>query len=134
EPEFVPSLAAIADRFDGFIFDAFGVLNAGNNALPTAVARFHELQSMGKHCLILSNAASAPQQELVRKYRNLGFPITPEKLISSRMLVSAALTSEPELTWAIMAPTSARADQLPCQGFIIGDLKVQANRERLHSA
>lgn len=134
KPQQVPSLEAICDRFDGFIFDAFGVLNAGNCALPTAVARFHELQSMGKHCLVLSNAASVPQQELVRKYRNLGFPITPEQLISSRMLVSAALASEPERTWAIMAPTSAHADQLPCRGFIIGDLKVKANRERLHSA
>ncbi|MFP3978975.1 hypothetical protein [Marinobacter sp. KMM 10035] len=133
-PQQVPSLEAISDRFDGFIFDAFGVLNAGNNALPTAVARFHDLQSMGKHCLVLSNAASAPQKELVRKYRNLGFPITPDQLISSRMLMSDALASEPERTWAIMAPTSAHTDQLPCRGFIIGDLKAKANRERLDNA
>ncbi|MFP3978943.1 HAD-IIA family hydrolase [Marinobacter sp. KMM 10035] len=133
-PQQVPSLEAISDRFDGFIFDAFGVLNAGNNALPTAVARFQDLQSKGKHCLVLSNAASAPQQELVRKYRNLGFPITSDQLISSRMLVSDALPSEPRRTWAIMAPTSAHADQLPCHGFVIGDLKAKPNRERLDNA
>ncbi|WP_323752712.1 HAD-IIA family hydrolase [Marinobacter sp.] len=133
-PQRVPSLAAITDRFDGFIFDAFGVLNAGNIALPTAVARLHDLQSMGKHCLVLSNAASAPQQELVQKYRNLGFPITPDQLISSRMLVNDALTSEPERTWAIMAPAWAHADQLPCRSFIIADLTVTANRDRLDNA
>ncbi|MDO6822971.1 TIGR01459 family HAD-type hydrolase [Marinobacter sp. 1_MG-2023] len=133
-PEFVPSLGAIADQFDGFIFDAFGVLNAGNTALPTAVARFHELQAMGKHCLILSNAATAPQQQLVKKYRHLGFPITQEQLISSRMLVSDALAREKEQTWAVMAPASAHADQLPCHSFVIANQTVKANREKLDNA
>ncbi|MBU2955568.1 TIGR01459 family HAD-type hydrolase [Marinobacter sp. F3R08] len=133
-PQRVPSLAAVADRFDGFIFDAFGVLNAGNIALPTAVARLHALQSMGKHCLVLSNAASAPHQELVQKYRKLGFSITPNQLISSRMLVTDALASEPERTWAVMAPVSAHTDQLPCRSFIIADLTVKADRERLDNA
>ncbi|RBW48558.1 HAD family hydrolase [Marinobacter sp. F3R11] len=133
-PELVPSLAAIADRFDGFIFDAFGVLNAGDMALPTAVARFHDLQAMGKHCLVLSNAATAPQQQLVQKYRNLGFPLTQDQLISSRMLVTDALASAPEQTWAVMAPASAHADQLPCRSFVITSQIVQTSREKLDSA
>lgn len=134
EPQSVASLGALADRFDGFIFDAFGVLNVGNTALPTARARFHDLQAMGKRCLVLSNAATAPQQQLVQKYRNLGFPITPDQLISSRMLVSAALSAETDRVWAVMAPSWARSDQLPCRSFIIANQDIKANRERLDNA
>ncbi len=134
EPQPVASLGAIADRFDGFIFDAFGVLNVGNTALPTAQVRFHDLQAMGKRCLILSNAATAPDQQLVQKYRNLGFPITPDQLISSRTLVSAALSVETDRVWAVMAPSWARSDQLPCRSFIIANQDIKANRERLNNA
>lgn len=134
EPQSVTSLGVIADRFDGFIFDAFGVLNVGNTALPTARARFHDLQAMGKRCLVLSNAATAPQRQLVQKYRNLGFPITSDQLISSRMLVSAALGSETDQTWAVMAPSWARSDQLPCRSFLIANQDIQANRDRLDNA
>ena len=134
KPELVSSLAAIVDRFDGFIFDAFGVLNVGNVALPSALTRIHDLQAMGKHCLVLSNAATAPPQRLVRKYRNLGFPIMPDQLISSRMLVSEALARETERIWAVMAPSSAHAEQLPCRGFVIANQNVQANREKLDNA
>ncbi|MEX0604700.1 MAG: HAD-IIA family hydrolase [Marinobacter sp.] len=134
EPKSVVSLGAISNHFDGFIFDAFGVLNVGNTALPTARARFHDLQAMGKRCLVLSNAATVPQQQLIQKYRNLGFPITSDQLISSRMLVSAALSGETDRTWAVMAPSWARADQLPCRSFLIANQDVETNRERLDNA
>lgn len=134
DPQPVASLGALVDRFDGFIFDAFGVLNVGDTALPTARTRFHDLQAMGKRCLVLSNAATAPQQQLVQKYRNLGFPITPDQLISSRMLVSAALGLETDKTWAVMAPAWARSDQLPCRNFIIANQDIKVNRERLDDA
>lgn len=135
EPEQVRSLADLADRFDGFVFDAFGVLNVGDTAVPGARKCFHDLQAQGKRCLILSNAATAPERSLVQKYRNLGFAITQSQLISSRMLVSAALACQSgDWLWAVMAPPWARSEQLPCRNFAIADLDNPASRQQLDNA
>lgn len=95
KPKAVDSLASLADRFEAFVFDAFGVLNSGPRAIPSAARRFRQLQSLGKTVRILSNAATASHSELVGKYRQLGFDITPDQLISSRWLFEQSLIHNP---------------------------------------
>ena len=46
-PEYLESLADIADRFDVFLLDAFGVLNIGEKAIPGARS---EERRVGKEC------------------------------------------------------------------------------------
>ena len=82
DPQLLDNLLPLANQFQVFVFDAFGVLNAGPRAFPVAIQRFRELQQMGKQVQILSNAATAPHAKLVEKYQRLGFDITPEQLIS----------------------------------------------------
>jgi HAD superfamily hydrolase (TIGR01459 family) len=55
----VPLLAGIAplaDRYDGYILDLWGVLHDGAHPLPGAVDALHRLRERGKHIVILSNA------------------------------------------------------------------------------
>lgn len=56
--EQVQSLADVADRFDAFVLDAFGVLNVGEVAIDGAVARMAEFRALGKRLIVLTNAAS----------------------------------------------------------------------------
>ncbi len=66
-------LSALAERYDGFIVDLWGVLHDGVQAFPQAVACLEELQRRRKRVLILSNA---PRRAHVVAARNaeLGIP------------------------------------------------------------
>ena len=49
-------LSEIAERYDAFVIDLWGVLHDGVRAFPEAVACLERLQARGKRVLILSNA------------------------------------------------------------------------------
>jgi HAD superfamily hydrolase (TIGR01459 family) len=48
-------LAAVADRYDGFILDLWGVLHDGVRPYPAAADTLRHLKRQGKHAIILSN-------------------------------------------------------------------------------
>lgn len=52
----ITGLSAIADRYDGFILDLWGVLHDGVKSYPGALDCLHELKRLGKRVAILSNA------------------------------------------------------------------------------
>jgi len=113
-PVTLTDLSSLADRFQVFVFDAFGVLNAGPRAFPAAVERFRELQQRGKQVQILSNAATASHAALVEKYRRMGFDIMPDQLISSRWLLERSLSNHArEGLWGVIAPGKSEPDTLP---------------------
>lgn len=87
------SLSAVAERWDGFILDAYGVLNVGETAIPGAVARMAELRAMGKKLCVLTNGAGAPQAVALAKYHRLGFDFTADEVVSSRDVAVAQLDS-----------------------------------------
>ena len=114
DPQLLDNLLPLANQFQVFVFDAFGVLNAGPRAFPVAIQRFRELQQMGKQVQILSNAATAPHAKLVEKYQRLGFDITPEQLISSRWLLERSLSDRGrEGLWGVIAPENSEPETLP---------------------
>ena len=113
-PRELDNLAPLADQFQVFVFDAFGVLNAGPRAFPKAIERFRALQRMGKQVQILSNAATASHPRLVDKYRRMGFDITPDQLISSRWLLEQSLNGRVrEGNWGVIAPEQSEPGTLP---------------------
>lgn len=113
-PQVLENLAPLTDQFQVFVFDAFGVLNAGPRAFVTAIERFRELQRLGREVLILSNAATASHPRLVEKYLRMGFEITPDQLISSRWLLEQSLASRPRQgTWGVIAPEKSEPATLP---------------------
>lgn len=100
------SLDDLADRFDFFLLDAFGVLNIGETAIPGVPDRVAGLQRAGKRVVVVSNAASTPRAALVEKYARLGYEFAPEDVISSRAALLHALQGEPPRRWGAMAPAT----------------------------
>ncbi len=110
--ERVASLSAIADRFDVFLLDAFGVLNVGETVIPGAPESVEELQSRGKRVLVVSNAASVDSADLLKKYRSLGFPFAREDIVTSRETLSSMMNGNRERLWGVVAPAAADLSDL----------------------
>ncbi len=116
-PRQYDTLEDIADDFDVFLLDAFGVLNIGETAIPDAPERVKRLQAAGKRVLVVSNAASLPHSSLVEKYQRLGYAFTPDDIVTSRATLLAAMTDLRGLQWGLMASRGAGTHDL-------GDLAV----------
>ncbi len=100
------TLADIADEFDVFLLDAFGVLNIGEAAIPGTRERIDALKAAGKRVLVVSNAAGFPHKALMEKYSRLGYDFEPEDVITSRVTLLAGLTGRHDLHWGLMATRS----------------------------
>ncbi|MEM8552606.1 MAG: HAD family hydrolase [Pseudomonadota bacterium] len=99
-------LLDIADGFDAFLLDGFGVLNVGKTAIPGAVACIKALRERGKRLIVLTNAASYPPAAAQARYRAMGFDFSADEILSSRTVCAARLNAiEPDIRWgAIAAP------------------------------
>jgi len=104
------NLDAIADQFDVFLLDAFGVLNIGETAIDGVPARVAGLQRAGKRVLVVTNAAGYPHASLMAKYARLGYRFETGDVISSRKTILHTLRAEPGLRWGLMATQSLGRD------------------------
>lgn len=111
-PQIIKTLDDIADRFDVFFLDAFGVLNIGEQAIPDVPDRVAALQAAGKRVLIVSNAAGFPHETLIAKYQRLGYHFDPDDIITSRTALLAGLKQRPDVHWGLMATRSAGLQDL----------------------
>ena len=102
----VGSLADVAEDFDVFLLDAFGVLNIGEAAIPGTVERIADLRAAGKRVLVVSNAAGFPHAALMEKYTRLGYDFAAGDVITSRMTLLAGLHGRRDLHWGLMATRS----------------------------
>lgn len=68
-------LAPLADRYDGYILDLWGVLHDGVRTFPHAIDCMERLRRMGKKMLILSNA---PRRVHAIAARNAELGIAPD--------------------------------------------------------
>lgn len=111
-PVMAETLEDVADRFDAFILDAFGVLNVGETPIPGAVDRISRLRQLGKGLVVLTNGASKSQGEALARYHHLGFDFTPDEVVTSRDIAAAALGRWPRghLWAAITAPGAGFED------------------------
>jgi len=103
-PRHVGSLLDVAEDFDGFLFDSFGVLNVGETAIAGAAACLTKLRRMGKRIRILTNAASYTGDVAVAKYTQMGIHVMRDEIVSSRDVTFAHLdTFEPNILWGVIA-------------------------------
>lgn len=96
--------AALAERYDGFILDLWGVIHDGVNAFPHAVECLARLRDAGKRTLLLSNVPrpNEPARELMRR---MGIPDDMyTDILTSGEAVRRALTDPPDLWWAELGP------------------------------
>jgi HAD superfamily hydrolase (TIGR01459 family) len=98
------TLEAIADHYDAFVLDGFGVLNVGHTAIPGAVARMAGLRAAGKRLVVLTNAATLPPALARAKYRGMGFDFASDEIVSSRDIAVEAMAAFPAAArWGVSA-------------------------------
>lgn len=71
-PVAISGIAEIADRFDAFLIDQFGVLRDGRGPYPNAAGTLVRLKQAGKRSVILSNSGKR-SDENDRRLAELGF-------------------------------------------------------------
>jgi HAD superfamily hydrolase (TIGR01459 family) len=98
--EHLPGIAPLADRFDGFILDLWGVIHDGVNAFPHAVDCLAHLRAAGKRTLLLSNVPR-PNDAAQAMMRRMGIPDELyTDILTSGEAVRRALQRPPDLWWA----------------------------------
>ena len=112
----LPTLSEVADAYDGFLLDAFGVLNVGETAITGAVDRMAELRRRGKRLCVLTNAASYTRRGVLAKYHRLGFDFTADEVVSSRDVAVARLSViAPGAHWACIAAAEDTFEDIPAR-------------------
>jgi len=98
--EHLPGFAPLADRYDGFILDLWGVIHDGVNAFPHAVDCLHRLRKAGKRTLLLSNVPR-PNDAAQALMRGMGIADDLyTDILTSGEAVRRALRRPPDLWWA----------------------------------
>ncbi len=98
------NLGEIADLFDVFLLDAFGVLNLGDAAIAGAVQRVEFLKNRGKQVLVLTNGACFPAEQALKKFIGFGFSFDPTDIVSSRTALATAIPTLPDSGfWGVMS-------------------------------
>ena len=110
----VTGLLDVADGFDGFLFDSFGVLNVGDTAIAGAAGCLAELRSRGKRIRVLTNAASYTGDAAKSKYDRLGLDIARDEIVSSRDVTFSHLAGIADgLTWGAIAAEDDSFEDAP---------------------
>lgn len=114
-------MAALAERYDAFILDLWGVLHNGVAAYPEAVDCLKALKARGKKLLVLSNA---PRRAAGILERNVELGLVPE--------LYDALHSSGEETWLhLKERPDAWYRDLGRRGFHLGPARDLGIREGL---
>ncbi len=83
------NLDALIDRYDGFLFDAYGVLYDGKGLVEPCVAAWRKIKSKGKKAFILTNGSSRTLEESATMYRRLGLEMETSDIINSASLLAS---------------------------------------------
>lgn len=84
-------LATLAEHYDGFVLDQFGVLHDGQRPYPGVAEALRQLRARGKHVTVLSNSGKRAAHNAERLAR---FGVTPD-------LYDSVLSSG-EVTWQML--------------------------------
>lgn len=94
--QLVAGMADIAERFDGFIIDLWGVIHDGESPFPGAVDALERLVAAGKRICLLSNAPRR-SEGLIERMREMGVPDAAyHHLLSSGEATYLALRDRPD--------------------------------------
>ena len=106
-------LVEIADQFDAFVLDSFGVLNVGDSPIAGARECLSRLRDMGKRLLVLTNAASYTRAAALERYSRLGFDFAWDEVVSSRDVAVRRLAQiVPGGSWGAIAAPEDRFEDI----------------------
>ncbi|MEH6725514.1 MAG: HAD hydrolase-like protein [Hyphomicrobiales bacterium] len=116
------NLGELADQFDVFVFDAYGVLNRGMDAVPGAAQRVKALQDLGKKTFVLTNGASFTAEQSQAKFDRMGMAFAMEDIVASRLATFRALEAHTDVsTWGVITGFSLEQDELPVRFVQLND-------------
>lgn len=96
----LPGFAPLAERYDGFVLDLWGVIHDGVNAFPHAVETLRQLRASNKRTLLLSNVPR-PNAAVQAMMQRMGIEdALYTDILTSGEAVRRALQSPPDLWWA----------------------------------
>jgi HAD superfamily hydrolase (TIGR01459 family) len=99
---FLTGFASLADDYDGFVLDLWGVIHDGVNAFPHAVDCLTHLRAAGKKTLLLSNVPR-PNEAVRTMMRRMGIEdALYTDILTSGEAVRRALQSPPDAWWAAL--------------------------------
>ena len=114
----INSILEIASEIDVFVFDAFGVLNIGEELIPGADLALEALRNMEKQVRVLTNAASYDKVIAKKKFLDLGLYFDAEEIISSR---DAALEEITPGLWGVITAEADNLNDLKTEYIILKD-------------
>lgn len=142
----------LLDRYDGLLFDAFGVLVQGDGPLPHAATLIEHLRTQARPFAVVTNDATRSIETCRARFARMGMPIDPARIITSGSLIitharahgldgaRACVIGPPDtcdyarragldvLSWADVS-TALSADV-----FILGDFPQESTLERLEAS
>jgi ribonucleotide monophosphatase NagD (HAD superfamily) len=130
-PPIVDGVAAIADRYDGFILDLWGVLHDGQHPLPGAVDALERLHGAGKRIVILSNAPRRATA-VIRRIAEIGIhPGLYDALLSSGEATWQWLAGDGKRLGRHLYPIMAARDGNMLEGLSVA-VEVISRRRAAH--
>lgn len=84
----ISNLDSLIDRYDGFLFDAYGVLYDGKGLIEPCALAWRKLRERGKKTWILTNGSSRTLEETAAMYRRLGLALETGDIINSASLIA----------------------------------------------
>lgn len=113
-PRSASGILELADRFDAFLFDAFGVLVLGDTAIPGAAAIVSRLKALGKSVHLMTNSAALGQSAVAEKYAATGFPFSEREILTSRSVLVSSLSGFSRIRrWGAITPAYGSHQGLP---------------------
>jgi HAD superfamily hydrolase (TIGR01459 family) len=98
--EHLSGFAPLAERYNGFVLDLWGVIHDGVNAFPHSVETLKLLSAAGKRTLLLSNVPR-PNEAVRTMMRKMGIDDSLYTgILTSGEAVRRALQNPPDLWWA----------------------------------
>ncbi|MCB1312430.1 MAG: HAD hydrolase-like protein [Sedimentitalea sp.] len=111
--------ADIVGPFDLILFDAYGVLNIGETAIPGAAKTIATLRSLGKSVAVVSNSAGYPKNKMMARYARLGFDFAPGEVVTSREALLHRLEGEPSRRWGAMLNPDADPGEIAALDCVV---------------
>lgn len=146
------TMAHLLERYDGLLFDAFGVLVQGDGPLPHASALIEHLRATSSPFAVVTNDATRSIETCRARFARMGMPIDPARIITSGSLIitharahnldgarACVIGPEDTLDYARRADlevlTWEQVERAPsAEVFILGDFPQASTLERLEVA
>ena len=114
----INSILEIASQIDVFVFDAFGVLNVGEDLIPGADLAIQALRDLDKKVRVLTNAASYDKAGAKKKFSDLGFCFADYEIVTSRDVAVQNIFSG---VWGVITAGADNLKDLKTEHIILTD-------------